>query len=176
MADTEYILYVRLVQNLIALFCKTITIAVLLNFAWRALVRRNLAKIELSKPMWTFIWCHLVNCLYSYTYHLYCVLLWRGTATRYQPYVLFWTGLSVDVYYGLAPIPLFFLTVDRCLTLVATYRYGYVCKQVLFVFELATLFVATVICVLISVMELPLDEASGLLLGKSEVIMDVIKT
>lgn len=85
----------------------------------------------------------------------------RSPDSRYQPYVLFYTGLAIDVYYAVSPIPLFFLALDRCLILLATYGYGYKAKKVLFSVELLTIFSAVTITVVMSVVELPLDDATG---------------
>lgn len=80
---------------------------------------------------------------------------------RFDPYVLFWTGLGIDIYYGLSPIPLFFLTVDRLLTLSFPMRYSEAMRNILFWVEIVTLVVCLGICVGISVAELPLDETTG---------------
>ncbi|KAH7707742.1 hypothetical protein AAVH_25021 [Aphelenchoides avenae] len=159
--DTIYQSNLRLAQNVICILCKTITIAVLSAVVSRTFIRRLNSKVPMSRQMWAFIWCHLLNCCYSITYHLYCAMLWRGLETRYDPYVLFWTGLGIDIYYGLSPIPLFFVTVDRLLTLLLPLRYSESARRSLFWTEIVTLIICTGICVGICVVELPLDEATA---------------
>lgn len=80
---------------------------------------------------------------------------------RYNPYVLFWTGLGIDVYYGLAPVALFFLTLERCFALIWTYKYHAAAKKIMLVVELMVIAACLAICVGICVVELPIDEEKG---------------
>lgn len=88
-------------------------------------------------------------------------MLVYGHCFRYDPYVLFFTGLGVDIYYAVSPIPLFFLTVDRCLILSSTYAYGHRSKRLLFLVELVTLVFAVGVTVAVSLVELPFDDVTG---------------
>lgn len=80
---------------------------------------------------------------------------------RYNPFVLFVTGFGIDVYYAVSPIPLFFLTVDRCLILLSTYGHSHRSKRILFTIELATIALAVGVTVVMSLAELPFDETTG---------------
>lgn len=82
MPEPTYLVYARLAENLVCLFCKTITIAILSTLTYRYFVKGVALKIKLARTLWALIWCHLLNCVYAYTYHLYCVLFWRVQDTR----------------------------------------------------------------------------------------------
>lgn len=41
----------------------------------------------------------------------------KGRANRYDPYTLFFTGLGLALEFGVTPVALFFLTLERCLAL-----------------------------------------------------------
>lgn len=84
--------------------------------------------------------------------------------------MLFWTGVGIDVYYGLAPVALFFLTLERCLALIFAYKYDVKAKRSMLSVELAVIIVCFGICAFMCVAELPLDEEKGSLKRKKDVI------
>uniref|UniRef100_A0A915DV08 PH domain-containing protein n=1 Tax=Ditylenchus dipsaci TaxID=166011 RepID=A0A915DV08_9BILA len=49
-------------------------------------------------------------------YHVYTTVMWRPhVENAYKPYMLFFTGIWHGSYYATAPLPVFFLTLDRCM-------------------------------------------------------------
>lgn len=82
MAERSYLVYLRLAENIVCLFCKTVTIAILSNVIYCSVVKHLILKIKLSNTMRTLVWCHWLNCVFTYVYHAYCVAFWRGQSTR----------------------------------------------------------------------------------------------
>lgn len=95
-------------------------------------------------------------------------------AFRYDPYALFFTGLGIDIYFAVSPIPLFFLSIDRCLIMHKGYTYDQRRQRDLFMLELATLLLSISVEVIMALAELPFDEATGCGRGASQHYATVI--
>ncbi|KAI1693878.1 serpentine type 7TM GPCR chemoreceptor srbc domain-containing protein [Ditylenchus destructor] len=50
--------------------------------------------------------------------------MWRGSNTKYDMNIFFWTGMLSANYTSISPIPVLFLTLDRCLALRFPLKYN----------------------------------------------------
>lgn len=82
MADSIFLVYLRFAQNMISLLCKTVTAITLSRLIYLSIAQKFRIKCNLSNTLRVFIWCHLLNSIYSYTYHLYCVAAFSGLEAR----------------------------------------------------------------------------------------------
>lgn len=83
MADSDFLVYLRLFQNVICLLCKSITVLTLSRLVYMSIAQKYRIRCDLSGALRVFIWCHLLNCAYSYTYHLYCVVAFSRMEPKY---------------------------------------------------------------------------------------------
>uniref|UniRef100_A0A915D5B1 G-protein coupled receptors family 1 profile domain-containing protein n=1 Tax=Ditylenchus dipsaci TaxID=166011 RepID=A0A915D5B1_9BILA len=79
---------------------------------------------SLSATMLIYMLTHIVNLLFSVTYHIYIVFWWRPDKNLYNSHLIFWFGIWALNYLVCGPIVIFFLTLDRCLVLKLTFRYN----------------------------------------------------
>lgn len=104
----------------------------------------------LSKSMVTLISVHIVAATLQIPYEVYVIMGWSPPVTQprpfaiYDPLVLFWLGLSSGLYIVVSPLAVFFLTLDRFLTLTFGHGYGRRGKALFVWVEIVTLGVATV--------------------------------
>lgn len=83
---------------------------------------------QLSPTMLLYLVAHSVLGLASLPFYLYTLVGWRPASMRshppvlYDPLTLFWLGELSSSYYGLMPLPVIFLTLDRCLVIALAQR------------------------------------------------------
>ncbi|KAI1704324.1 hypothetical protein DdX_14320 [Ditylenchus destructor] len=73
----------------------------------------------MSASLLIFIITHTIAALAIFPYMLYLIVFWSATDGngKYDPYVLFWTGMASALYLTVSGLATFFLTFDRCLLL-----------------------------------------------------------
>ncbi|KAI1695313.1 hypothetical protein Ddc_21317 [Ditylenchus destructor] len=136
----DYLPYLSLAENCLVLICITSTTIALTVLFYRLFFKPNLLVTRtISKPMLIFLSHHLLNSIFGFFYHFYLVIWWRPVGISYSPYILFWSGFWVANYWAINPVPVFFLTVDRCLAIVLVHRYGNRAKSLILMLEWLTL-------------------------------------
>ncbi|KAI1695747.1 hypothetical protein DdX_19410 [Ditylenchus destructor] len=72
----------------------------------------------MAKSLLIFFWTHLICAVSDMPYHTYVVVKWNpANQENYDPYVLYWTGISVSIYYNLTSLSVLLLSLDRLLIL-----------------------------------------------------------
>ncbi|KAI1695745.1 hypothetical protein DdX_19408 [Ditylenchus destructor] len=72
----------------------------------------------MAKSLLIFFWTHLICAVSDVPYHTYLVVKWNpANQENYDPYVLYWTGISVSIYYNLTSLSVLLLSLDRLLIL-----------------------------------------------------------
>jgi len=126
---------------------------------------------DLSKSMLALITTHAVAAATMLPYGVYVFLGWSPPTTQprtvpiYNPTLLFWLGLSSGLYIVVSPIAVFFLTLDRLLTLNYGPRYGQREKKLFLYLEVGVLIGTTLALIAFKrVLEMPLqvDKSEGI--------------
>ncbi|KAI1704469.1 winged helix-turn helix domain-containing protein [Ditylenchus destructor] len=154
----EYLTYLSLAENCLVLLCITSTTIALTVLFYRLFFKPNLLVTRtFSKPMLIFLSHHLLNSIFGFFYHFYLVIWWRADGSTYSPYVLFRSGFWVSNYWAINPVAVFFLTVDRCLAIVLSNKYGNRAKSIVLMLESVTLAGLYVFSTCFYFLDLPLD-------------------
>ncbi|KAI1708733.1 serpentine type 7TM GPCR chemoreceptor srbc domain-containing protein [Ditylenchus destructor] len=80
----------------------------------------------MSKSVLIYLVVHISGSLSMIPHHLYFVLWWMPSIPAdglYNPETLFWSGIFMSAYIYTAAIPVFFLTLDRCIALKLPVQY-----------------------------------------------------
>ncbi|KAI1696658.1 hypothetical protein Ddc_20231 [Ditylenchus destructor] len=86
--------------------------------------RNRLKTSNLASSLLVFLWTHVICAISDMPYHTYVVVKWNpANQENYDPYVLYWTGISVNIYYNLTSLSVLLLSLDRLLILRFFYQY-----------------------------------------------------
>jgi len=159
-----YFPYLNIVQNSVAVLCALMAISLNARLIYHGWVHQSkssnqaLKVRQLSKAMWFYLSVHLIGCVLTLPYNFYVVCNWRpAPLSPYDPYTLYWLGLPLIAYYTMSPVPILFLTIDRCLALKVRSRNDNQLREWIFLFGCAILFVAAMGSLTVNAAELPLD-------------------
>ncbi|KAI1693447.1 hypothetical protein Ddc_22813 [Ditylenchus destructor] len=120
---------------------------------------------SISKNVILYMIVHIVGSTLTLLHHLYLVIFWRPATPSiatddplYDPYVLFWTGMFMGIYLYAAPMPVFFVTLDRCIALKFPIQYNnkFVRRRMPIITTIVTVLWCAAI-VIFFLLELPLD-------------------
>ncbi|KAI1713189.1 hypothetical protein DdX_09262 [Ditylenchus destructor] len=120
-----YLRYFSLGDNIVIICFHSITISLMPHFLYSYYFKKTRLKVHtLSSSMLIFLWTHIICSIVDVPYHAYIVLKWNpAIQDSYDPYSLYWTGISVSVYYNLTSLSVLLLSLDRLLALKFPYRY-----------------------------------------------------
>ncbi|KAI1709764.1 hypothetical protein DdX_11157 [Ditylenchus destructor] len=148
-----FVLYLTLVENIIAILCQFIAIILWLNILHANFFRKNRLRCKIANSMLLFLVCHTLFSISDLPYRIYTIVQWQDV-TAY-PYLAYWVMIPDGNYFAIAPCFLLFLTIDRLLVLKLTYtltvRKIFFYATIFFIISLVT--ASTIIFIL----ELPLD-------------------
>ncbi|KAI1706010.1 serpentine type 7TM GPCR chemoreceptor srbc domain-containing protein [Ditylenchus destructor] len=80
----------------------------------------------MSKSVLIYLVVHIFGSLSTIPHHLYFLLWWQPSIPKdglYNPVTLFWSGIFMSAYVYTAAVPVFFLTLDRCIALKLPVQY-----------------------------------------------------
>jgi len=120
--------------------------------------------VRASPTMLLFLTTHAFLGTAPLLYCLYVIVAWRPTASPYNSYSLFWSGLLATGYYVSTPLPVLFLTLDRCLVLANVFPQSFYKRlaRITAGVGAVTILVVAVSCVAVTVLgELPLASAAS---------------
>ncbi|KAI1701377.1 hypothetical protein DdX_16130 [Ditylenchus destructor] len=117
---------------------------------------------DMSKTVIIYMVVHMIGSVVTLPHHFYLVLLWKPAAPiiaiddpLYNPYILYWTGLFMIAYFYTPAVPVFFLTLERCVALKCPIQYHN--RSIWFINKLPSIAtIASVVwCVIIVVASFP---------------------
>ncbi|KAI1713671.1 hypothetical protein Ddc_11821 [Ditylenchus destructor] len=135
--ELGYYPYLNCVEQVIIVISQCISISLYSNLLFRVVFRRRFlfcqpkSLRDLSSAIIFFMVYHVIFSVVAFPYGAYQMVEWFSVLknTDHQPHrkvadpLFFWLGMFSTNYIYLAPIPMFFLTLDRCLLL--KYQHGY---------------------------------------------------
>uniref|UniRef100_A0A915EBL0 Serpentine receptor class gamma n=1 Tax=Ditylenchus dipsaci TaxID=166011 RepID=A0A915EBL0_9BILA len=108
-----YLPYLLLLQTISIVIFQLITISCMSVLLFSNFFLKRRLKVALSTSIIIYLLVHVIFSLTALPYGFYNIFVW--TSTSLNPYILFYTGSSTYAYYYLTPVPVLFLTLDRCL-------------------------------------------------------------
>jgi len=79
-------------------------------------------KQGLLVTLYIYLITHVLESTLSLPYNVYLITLWGPTVNNYSPYAIYCMGIMFGTYTAISAIPVFFLTLDRCLALFSSLR------------------------------------------------------
>ncbi|KAI1694794.1 hypothetical protein DdX_19936 [Ditylenchus destructor] len=115
----HHLTYFTFADNAVILCFHTVAISFYTRILYCYYFKRNKLKTSsMAKSLLIFLWTHLICAISDVPYHTYVVVKWNpANQENYDPYVLYWTGISVSIYYNLTSLSVLLLSLDRLLTL-----------------------------------------------------------
>ncbi|KAI1711439.1 hypothetical protein Ddc_12885 [Ditylenchus destructor] len=174
-----YIYSLVFAETLVTLVFQFISIFVMARLLiHRFITPEKLQSRIMSKTVIIYMVVHIIGSVVTLPHHFYLVLLWKPAAPiiaidepLYDPYILYWTGLLMIAYFYTPSVPVFFLTLERCIALKYPIQYHNRSKSFLnklpSIATIATV-VWCVIIVMISFTDSPMDMTKGLCLKQSD--------
>lgn len=166
-----HLTYLNFAENIATLLLQLVAVPLAVNLISNSILHPSRLTVSsgsgsghggLSKSMVAFIVTHAIASTAMLPYGVYTILGWSPPTTQprtvpmYDPPLLFWLGMPTDVYIVVTPVAVFFLTLDRLLTLTYGPSYGRAGKSiVLYVEVVALLGVAFGLVALKVVLEFP---------------------
>ncbi|KAI1732430.1 hypothetical protein Ddc_01294 [Ditylenchus destructor] len=156
----SYLPYLSFVEYVIALISQIVAITLLSYLALCFLFNRKRMTVDtLSKSMLVYLFYHIIFSPFGILYHGYMVIKWRPEFNNYDTNVVFWLGIFGVNYYAISPIPVLFLTLDRCLVLSRISAcYNENIRKTLFLTSILVIVFCFVGSTVIFLLELPLDQ------------------
>ncbi|KAH7703721.1 hypothetical protein AAVH_29102, partial [Aphelenchoides avenae] len=108
--------------------------------------------------MVTLFFVHFVGSASSVAYNCYLIFYWHASGNAYDIYAVYWTGLFHSMYLAVAPIAVFFLTLERCLVLTFSLNYESRLKRLVHNLSIVIVVSAVMICIMFALLELPLSQ------------------
>ncbi|KAI1702283.1 hypothetical protein DdX_15549 [Ditylenchus destructor] len=120
-----HLTYFTFADNAVILCFHTVAISFYTHILYCYYFKRNKLKTNsMAKSLLIFFWTHLICAVSDVPYHTYVVVKWNpANQENYDPYVLYWTGISVSVYYNLTSLSVLLLSLDRLLTLLSFHHH-----------------------------------------------------
>ncbi|KAI1700391.1 hypothetical protein DdX_16726 [Ditylenchus destructor] len=111
--------YFTFADNALILCFHTVTISFYTRILYCYYFKRNRLKTSsMANSLIIFLWTHLICAVSDVPYHTYVVVKWNpANRENYDPYVLYWTAISVRIYYNLTSFSVLLLSLDRLLAL-----------------------------------------------------------
>ncbi|KAI1699993.1 hypothetical protein DdX_16977 [Ditylenchus destructor] len=124
-APSSYLHWLNFVQTLITLVFQVTSISLMSRLMfYRFLKPLKYEMRNMSKTIVLNAFVHIIGSILTIPHHLYLVLWWKQATPSastdeplYDPNVLYWTGMFLGVYMYAPPVPVFFLTLERCIAL-----------------------------------------------------------
>ncbi|KAI1703097.1 hypothetical protein Ddc_16721 [Ditylenchus destructor] len=169
-----YLTTLTIIERVIAGACQLITIVLFSNLLLRTSLTRILRKSTtgplqsggaISNSLILYMTFHAVLSFSGLPYQF--LLIWKtifsSSNIEVNPYAVFWMSLTYNTYVSTSPVPMFFLTLDRCLVLWLGLGYSKYSRLSFVVSLFSTVFVYTGLF-LSGIAELPLnlDKDGGL--------------
>ncbi|KAI1716967.1 hypothetical protein Ddc_10105 [Ditylenchus destructor] len=119
------LIYFSLINNIVILCFHSTTLSLMSHLLYCYYFEKTRLKMHtLSASLLIFLWTHVICAIVDVPYHAYVVWKWDLVKqANYDPYVLYWTGISVNVYYNITSLSVLLLSLDRLLALKFPYRY-----------------------------------------------------
>ncbi|KAI1710424.1 hypothetical protein DdX_10785 [Ditylenchus destructor] len=127
-APVPYLTTLTIVERIIAGTCQLVTIVLFSNLLLRTTLARFWRKAttgplqsggSLSNSLILYMTFHAVLSFSGLPYQF--LLIWKtifsSSNIEINPYTVFWMSLTYNTYVSTSPVPMFFLTLDRCLVL-----------------------------------------------------------
>ncbi|KAI1711827.1 hypothetical protein Ddc_12660 [Ditylenchus destructor] len=153
----SYLTYLNFGETILTLVFQSISISSMSYLVYCAAFKRKSLRGNLSASLLVYLILHIMCSTSAVPYHLYTVLNWRPAANNYSPNLLFWLGMLPNTYYFVSPIPVFFLTLDRCLALKAPFFHNNLGKKWITVPTIVVFLTVYGVCIYYFLRELPLD-------------------
>ncbi|KAI1718280.1 DAF-16/FOXO Controlled, germline Tumor affecting [Ditylenchus destructor] len=151
-----YLPYLNFVENIIGFTDQAVAIGFFSHLMYCAFFVPKKLKVErLPRLMLMYMLNHLIFSCITIPYQGYMAIDWH-VENAYNPYMIFWLGLTMNVYMVVTPLQVLFLTLDRCLILMFAEYYQERQKRLLFVVCLLCIFGFGAMVYVICLMELPL--------------------
>ncbi|KAI1700396.1 hypothetical protein DdX_16731 [Ditylenchus destructor] len=120
-----YLHWLVFVQTLITIAFQIIAVALLSRIVfYRFAMKYKYETRNMSTLVIVYMIVHIIGSSMSLPYELYLAVFWKPAMPiipidnpLYDPYVLYWTGAFMVTYIMTAAVPVFFLTLDRCVAL-----------------------------------------------------------
>jgi len=164
----QYLTYLNFAQGTTMLLLELGTIAIigrmlLAHFGITvSSMRARLKQAKMSPPFYFFLYMHLFNCTLCLPYWTYLAWNWVAPgpdgvpATHYNKMLILLLGTPGQTYLAVGPVALFFLQLDRLLSLMLNIHYTQKARRLFYALELACMVAVYAICTAYSLSELPL--------------------
>ncbi|KAI1695540.1 hypothetical protein DdX_19529 [Ditylenchus destructor] len=124
-----YLHWLNFVETLLTLAFQIVTISLMSRVMFYGVVLKDKFKCHnMSKTVVSYMTVHIAGSILAIPHHLYLVILWKpvkpGDEPLYDPNVLYWTGIFDATYLFAPSLPVFLLTVDRCIALKFPVKYN----------------------------------------------------
>ncbi|KAI1701945.1 hypothetical protein DdX_15812 [Ditylenchus destructor] len=114
--------------------------------------------VALSKSLILYMTYHAVLSLSGLPYQF--LIIWTmvspSSDVEFNPYIVFWTSLTYNSYVSASPVPMFFLTLDRCLVVWLAFGYSKYSRLIFVTALFSSVFVYAGLF-LSGILELPLN-------------------
>ncbi|KAI1713190.1 hypothetical protein DdX_09263 [Ditylenchus destructor] len=153
------LIYFSLINNIVILCFHSTTLCLMSHLIYCDYFEKTRLKVHtLSSSMLIFLWTHIICAIVDVPYHAYVVWKWDLVKqANYDPYVLYWTGISVNVYYNITSLSVLLLSLDRLLALKFPYRYKARIEAWLPSVSIITIIGYLIVPVILYLMALPLE-------------------
>uniref|UniRef100_A0A915CY37 Vomeronasal type-1 receptor n=1 Tax=Ditylenchus dipsaci TaxID=166011 RepID=A0A915CY37_9BILA len=157
--------YLSLFESCISLSSHFIAIALFSRLLYYAIFKRKVMSVgQLSHSMLAFMLSHVLLSCTSFWYLLYVIINWTPNfVISYNKQILYWLGLVDSNHIYITPIPVLFLTLDRCFSLAYPNNYGTKQRKIMLLFTFMLFVFVYFIFTLVNLMEFPLDVSSEFL-------------
>ncbi|KAI1713266.1 hypothetical protein Ddc_12026 [Ditylenchus destructor] len=152
-----YLTYLNFVEHLGFLIAGSFAVFCNFRLLYYALFKRKSQAISMSRSIYVLICSHTVLLFASLPYAV--LMAWKkpDDLNEYSAYAMYWTGLPANCYMAASSIPIFFLTLDRCLSVKLSVHYNESKRKRLFVASIVAVCMASTVGAVSTLVELPLD-------------------
>ncbi|KAI1709166.1 hypothetical protein Ddc_14003 [Ditylenchus destructor] len=121
----QYLTYLVFGESILTLIIQIFAVTVLSNLALRAIFfQKNFRNGKgIPRTLLVYLLTELVFTALSVPYYVYVIFWWRPVS-NYDVRILYWLGMYSTFYLTLVPVPLFFVTLDRCIALKRPLQYN----------------------------------------------------
>lgn len=119
-----YLVYVEFLQAIVTALAQVTTVVLMSHLLYCSICNRKRlrSKQGLLATLYIYLLTHVIEASLSLPYNIYLIALWNPTVNNYSPYVLYPLGIVFGTYTAISAIPVFFLTLDRCIALLTSVR------------------------------------------------------
>ncbi|KAI1696330.1 hypothetical protein Ddc_20514 [Ditylenchus destructor] len=154
-SSPAYLPYLNFTEHVGFLIAGSFAIFCNFRLLYHGLLKRQSQAISMSRSIYVLIFSHTALLFASLPYAMFMV--WKKTddLNELSAYAMYWTGLPANCYMVSSSIPIFFLTLDRCLSVKLSVRYNDSNRNRMFVTSIVVISVACAAGAVIALMELP---------------------